>query len=460
MNEPKTLQEHLTFYRQQHRRQKLYSGLAVCWAICAVAVIALLLLGQAPEFAWPVVGVAAAVLATLVLIKVWMVDWLTLSDIVRMIEQHHPGLNKLLETASEQLEKNDPEKLDFMQQRVLAEALQASHDQGWEMKSNGRLALAHVFHGAALTVFLVAFWQFSGNGTSTDRSGLGLAKGKVTVEPGNVDVERGSSLIISAAFSEFKSKVELVVQEPGQPKRWITMAQSLDDPTYSYRLANVQSNALYNVVFDGRESDFYRMMVFEYPALTESQAKLDYPDFTGREDKTIKNTRRLTAVEGTGLTFDFQFNKPLNSAVLKARDGEGEDIELKPLEENSPGYSFAQEFSSPGEFRYELHLEDLEGRVNQFPSKYVFNVLENLAPALKFKSPTGDTEVTAIEELRLQGEARDDFGLEAVGIGFQLAGEQPHHIALQTDGAATNRLDVAHVIRLEDLDVEVGQVVS
>ncbi|MDD9866301.1 MAG: hypothetical protein OXS32_08140 [Verrucomicrobiales bacterium] len=66
MNEPKTLQEHLTFYRQQHRRQKLYSGLAVCWAICAVAVIALLLLGQAPEFAWPVVGVAAAVLATLV----------------------------------------------------------------------------------------------------------------------------------------------------------------------------------------------------------------------------------------------------------------------------------------------------------------------------------------------------------------------------------------------------------
>ena len=98
--------------------------------------------------------------------------------------------------------------------------------------------------------------------------------------------------------------------------------------------------------------------------------------------------------------------------------------------------------------------------MNQFPSKYVFNVLENLAPALKFKVPTGDTEVTAIEELRLLGEARDDFGLEAVGIGLQLAGEQPHHIALQTDGAATNRLDVAHVIRMEELDVEVGQVVS
>ena len=460
MNEPKTLQEHLTFYRQQHRRQKLYSGLAICWALCAVAVIALLLLGQAPAFAWPVVGLAAAALATLVLIKVWMVDWLTLGDIVKMIEQHHPGLNKLLETASEQLEKNDPDRLDFMQQRVLAEALQASRDQGWEMQSNGRLALTHVYHGAALTVFLLAFWQLSGDSKPTGLGGLGLARGEVTVEPGNVDVERGTSLIISAEFPEFKSEVQLVVQEPGRPKRWMTMAQSLDDPTYSYRLANVQSNALYSVVYDGDESEFYRMMVFEFPDLKNSEAKLDYPDFTGREDKTIKNTRRLTAVEGTGLTFDFDFNKPLKSAVLKARDGEGEDIVLNPLEENSSNYSFAQNFSAPGEFRYELHLEDMDGRVNQFPSKYVFNVLQNLAPALKFKTPTGDTEVTAIEELRLQGEARDDFGLEAVGIGFQLAGEQPHHIALETDGAVTNRLDVAHVIRMEELDVEVGQVVS
>ncbi|HBV31215.1 MAG TPA: hypothetical protein DEB49_02085, partial [Verrucomicrobiales bacterium] len=66
MNEPKTLQEHLTFYRQQHRRQKLYSGLAICWGLCALAVVALLLLGQAPAVAWPVVAVAAAGLAILV----------------------------------------------------------------------------------------------------------------------------------------------------------------------------------------------------------------------------------------------------------------------------------------------------------------------------------------------------------------------------------------------------------
>ena len=279
----------------------------------------------APALAWPVLGVTAAVLAILVLVKVWMVDWLTLGEIVMMIEQHYPGLNKLLETASEQLEKNNPERLDYMQQRVLAEALQASRDQGWEMESNGRLAVTHVFHGASLSIFLLAFWQFAEKNEYSGGINSRLALGSIEVVPGDTNIVRGTSLIISAEFPDFKSDVKLVVQEPGRPKRWMTMNQSLDDPTYSYRLTNIQSNALYNVVYDGIESDLYRMMVFEYPNLKNSEAKLDYPDFTGKEDKTIKNTRRLTAVEGTGLTFDFEFNKPLKSAVLKARDEDSDD---------------------------------------------------------------------------------------------------------------------------------------
>ena len=95
-------------------------------AACAVAclgAIALEATGIDVRLAWPVIGTSAAAVATLVFVKVLLVDWLTLAEIVRMIEQHHPGLNKLLETASEQIAKNDPDKLDYLQQRVLADAL-------------------------------------------------------------------------------------------------------------------------------------------------------------------------------------------------------------------------------------------------------------------------------------------------------------------------------------------------
>ena len=119
-----------------------------------------------------------------------------------------------------------------------------------------------------------------------------------------------------------------------------------------------------------------------------------------------------------------------------------------------------RDFSESGEFRYELHLEDADERTNRFPSLYVFNVLENAAPALKFEAPAGDIEVSAIEEMRLQGVVRDDFGLADAGIGYQLAGEEPQYVSLAADGLSTNKLAVAHVLRMEDLGVEVGQVVS
>ena len=264
MNEPKTLQEFLMLHRQQHRRQKLYSGLAICWAACAVACLGAIALGQAAgldvRLAWPIIGTSAAALAALVLVKVLMVDWLTLGEIVRRIERHHPGLNKLLETASEQIAKNDPDKLDYLQQRVLTEALSAAHEQGWEYEANGRLALTHLYHAAALVVFALAAFQLPG---TSDESAAPLARGGVEVKPGDTAIERGTSLIVSAKFGDFRSDVKLTVQEQGQAPRWMTMVQSLDDPTYSFRLSNVQSNAVYSVVYDGQQGERYRLSVFE-----------------------------------------------------------------------------------------------------------------------------------------------------------------------------------------------------
>ena len=447
-------------HRQQHRRQKLYSGLAICWAACAVAclgAIALEATGIDVRLAWPVIGTSAAAVATLVFVKVLLVDWLTLAEIVRMIEQHNPGLNKLLETASEQIAKNDPDKLDYLQQRVLTDALSAAHEQGWEFEVNGRLAQTHLYHAVALVVFALVTFQLPGIGSG---AAARLAKVGVEVMPGHTEIERGTSLIVSAKFADVRSEVQLTVQEPGQAPRRMTMVQSLDDPTYSYRLSNVQSNAVYRVVYDGQQGELYRLSVFEFPELKSSQATLDYPEFTGRDDKVINNTRRLTAVEGTGLTFDFQFNKPLTSALLKARDGGDEDIPLQQLADGSSQFQLLRDFSESGEFRYELHLEDADERTNSFPSLYVFNVLENAAPALKFEAPAGDIDVSAIEEMRLQGVVRDDFGLADAGIGYQLAGEEPQYVSLAADGLSTNKLAVAHVLRMEDLGVEVGQVVS
>ena len=87
------------------------------------------------------------------------------------------------------------------------------------------------------------------------------------VEPGDFEIERGMSRIISAKFTREQGSVTLVLMEPGQEPRRRRMVQSLDDPTYSYRLANVRAAAVYRVEYDGRHGENYRMTVFDFPEL-------------------------------------------------------------------------------------------------------------------------------------------------------------------------------------------------
>src|SRR5258707_9742268 len=43
----------------------------------------------------------------------------------------------------------------------------------------------------------------------------------------------------------------------------------------------------------------YKVKVFEHPMLERADAKIHFPDYTGIADKEIKDTHRISAVEGS-----------------------------------------------------------------------------------------------------------------------------------------------------------------
>ena len=102
---------------------------------------------------------------------------------------------------------------------MLTDALSAAHEQGWEFEVNGRLAQTHLYHAVALVVFALATFQLPGIGGG---AAARLAKVGVEVMPGHTEIERGTSLIVSAKFGDFRSDVKLTVQEQGQAPRWMT----------------------------------------------------------------------------------------------------------------------------------------------------------------------------------------------------------------------------------------------
>jgi hypothetical protein len=107
-----------------------------------------------------------------------------------------------------------------------------------------------------------------------------------------------------------------------------------------------------------------------------------------------------------------------------------------------------------------LELRDAEGRTNKFPTDFSLRALPDEAPELKLAFPRGDQRVSALQELQLQAEASDDFGLLHYGIGFGVAGQDPQFIELGQSARGNEKRTFEHVISLEKLGVDVGQVVS
>ena len=141
------------------------------------------------------------------------------------------------------------------------------------------------------------------------------------VSPGDVEIERGSGLVVLASFPEPPGEATLVVRSKDQPEQRVPLARNLSDPTFGGGLPSVDQDLRYHIEYAGLATREYQVRVFEHPELNRADAKLDYPDYTKLADKQIPETKRVTAVEGTKLEMRFQLTKPVKSAALVAKDG-------------------------------------------------------------------------------------------------------------------------------------------
>src|SRR5207247_8011961 len=116
------------------RRWRRARALAACWAVAALVGFAVLLgrplLGDSLRWAMPAL-IGLSVLATAILwrrIGRWQPDY---RSIARQIEQKHPELHALLLTAVEQQPDPATGQLNFLQERVVSEAIAESRIHSW-----------------------------------------------------------------------------------------------------------------------------------------------------------------------------------------------------------------------------------------------------------------------------------------------------------------------------------------
>jgi len=453
------LKTHLEPIARDYRRWRLSRGLAWCWAALALVGVGFLLVRQLTGWSFPFVFpllVLAAIVAALILWRRNSRDRFDYREIARKIEEQDPKLHALLLTAIEQQPDRATGGLTYLQQRVIGEALGYRHKHLWGQHASVRLFYAQCAHLTTLAL-LVAVLSGLYVTIPAGQSFFAAQTKGVTVTPGDASVERGSSLVVLVRFDgRVPAEATLVIRPANQNEQRVSLTKNLDDPVFGTSIPEIDAELTYRIEYGGEETRDFKVSVFEYPRLERADAKLTFPEYTALPEKTIEDTRRISAVEGTALDYTFHLNKPVRSATLVAKD----KSTISLLADTNRPNVYQTGFKLDQNQRYDLVLVDDADRTNRVPPQFVIDVLKNRLPELKFAFPRGDQRVSALEEIAFQAEASDDFGLRAYGLAYNLAGEETKFIELGQSAAPQEKRQLRHLLSLEALDAHPDQLLS
>ena len=299
---------------RQQQRYRLLFALAICWgAVAALAfgafLLARYLLPLPPTVLLLGVGIAA-VIGAFIASRIVSRSAPNYRQIAQQIQTTKPETHTLLVTAVEQ-ERDEAGRLGYLQERLLGEALDVIRkEQNLAAVPRGKMALAGLVQCIALAVLLAVLFTVprapSMNGSIL--ANITSSAPKVTVTPGDASIERGSSLVILARFDgSVPPEATLVVTTNGGTAQRIPLAKNLNDPVFGASIPEVRGPLSYRIEYgDSKKTADFKVTVYEHPRLERADAQVTYPSYTEQEPKRIEDTKRVSAVEGSVVSFDFQ----------------------------------------------------------------------------------------------------------------------------------------------------------
>jgi len=457
------LRERLKPIADRQKKLQLRQKLALWWLTMALGATCLLLLYAFKGWSSPIAMVCLCLgllVTTVVVFFRLHRHQLDYKAIARDIERHHPDLKALLLAAIEQKPQEPQGHIGYLQERVIKEALAHAGRHDWSQTvSKRKLNLAGLGQFAALALFILAFSQLLPVTSMLQRFNL-MAPAKrdyqITVTPGDVFLETASPIVVLATFNDLVPPDATLVVLPSQGLSYrVPLVRTLEDPIFGTSIPEVKTDLVYRIEYANRTTRNYTIKIYTHPELISADARIISPAYTDMPDKTIKDVRRVSAVQGSTLTLTFHLNKPVESSQLVGSDNSV--IELN-VDQNNPN-EYTALFQLDQSLRYELRLTDAQGRSNKVPPRFIIDVHKNLPPELKLVFPRPQIQVSPLEEVEMDVEISDDFNLAGYGFSYTKAGGETNEIRLKGP-IQKKQQRFQHMLAFEDLKVQPNQLVS
>jgi len=238
----------------------------------------------------------------------------------------------------------------------------------------------------------------------------------ISVAPTPSIVLRGTPVVIKATASgRIPDRLTLNIWQENDDLSQLAMT-SEGQGRFSHRIPSAQHSFRYQAVSRRAQSPTAAVRVVDAPDIAKLELTLIPPAYT-QLPKVVKTQGHIEALKGTIVNLEAWTTKPVTEGKLilnrkehqlLAREGDrlmGNLLVLKPG-------------------TYSLSVKDELGFENANPVPYAIHLIADKYPEVKIVSPTDDLVITGGEMLPLVYSGKDDFGLTAIRLIYQVRGKE------------------------------------
>ncbi len=307
---------------------------------------------------------------------------------------------------------------------------------------------------AAVALVTVLFFSREPARQSLDAATLALFPSRVTLEvhPGDVRLTEGAALTIEATLTGGggPGAARLEVERGGV---WRASEMASDAPgRFRSRIPPVASGFRYRVVAGPVSSPAYTVSVSSPPGIARIDVDYAYPPALGLPSRTETDSGDIYAPAGTTVRLHVHTRQPVARGTIALSAGQSMALEAASPTELTASMTVTADGS------YRVTLVDRTG-LSGASTEYFIRTAADRPPDVHIVRPASDRQVTPLEEVDVEAEADDDYGLERVELVYAVRGAAETVVPLQIPKRATTAT-VRHTFYLEDLGVKPGDFVS
>jgi hypothetical protein len=273
------------------------------------------------------------------------------------------------------------------------------------------------------------------------------------VSPGDAQSSAGEDQLIIASARGFAPKAVSLFHRNVGEQQWQELPMQGDREDFTGYIRAISQPLEYFVLSGGARSPNYRIDVIVQPTLERIDVTYRYPDYTGREPHTVRDSGDIRAPLGTEVEIQLHVSNAPDGGRL-VLDG---DTYNGLQSDGDDAYRSAMTVKSNGRYRVELQTES--GQLVAVSPEFSIEALEDALPTVSLRSPGRDAQVSSLEEVDVTVDVADDLGVQELELVLSVNGGEEEAVSFATVGS-TAKFQAVKTLYLEDRALQPGDLIA